>query len=84
MATNHAHGTAARYQAPRDCRCERCRAAWREYLRAYRARFNATRAAHGRVATYSRGCRCDQCRVAWRDYFRARRAMLARVWWRAA
>lgn len=78
MRTNYAHGTPARYQAPHDCRCDQCRAAWRAYLRAYRARFDGARAAHGRASTYSRGCRCDQCRAAHRDYFRARRAMLGR------
>lgn len=32
------HGTTTMYTAPRNCRCDDCRRAWRDYWRAHRAR----------------------------------------------
>jgi hypothetical protein len=67
------HGTANGYNN-RGCRCDECRAAWRDYERERRrkrgqlpraewiARQRAKRT--HTIGTYNKGCRCDQCREA--------------------
>jgi len=61
------HGTYAAYQ--RNCSCERCTAAAREYSRSWRRRavlaHNDPR--HGTVNGYTNfGCRCEKCRQCYR------------------
>ncbi len=67
------HGTVNGY-ANLDCRCDRCRAAWRDHHREYMHRtaraiprkdyvaLRRQNMVHGTEAGYKRGCRCSACR----------------------
>lgn len=73
------HGTRGGY-TNHHCRCSKCRAAWAEYNRMYKAR--RTRRPlppgdprHGTPYGYSGlGCRCSRCRAAWAADKRKREA----------
>jgi hypothetical protein len=73
------HGTLTRYTTHK-CRCDECKASWRDYHRRVRGCrplevYNAERAAkHGTEAKYRNGCRCDACRAASSAARRSRRA----------
>ena len=85
------HGTASRY-VNHACRCDECRAAWREYHREWshksgrtrpREEYTAERRAraeardnHGTETRYKFGCRCADCLAA-NAAARARRRAVA-------
>lgn len=85
------HGSASTY-TNHNCRCEPCRHAWAEKVRARKAQRHAMRtevagrlvaahlpdSQHGNPNTYSNcGCRCRECTDAWTDSYRVRRERAA-------
>jgi hypothetical protein len=57
------HGTRSRYNS-RQCRCEDCRLANREYLRLHPKPASIPNHLHGTTNAYTHlGCRCDSCRT---------------------
>lgn len=67
------HGTLTGYTGDK-CRCDDCRAAWREYQRSRWAAMSSGRAPtrHG-AEGYASGCRCEVCRGYARTRSRERR-----------
>ena len=72
------HGTTNGY-VNLGCRCERCRTAWRVYIRERRRARIAGEAGepkvHGTPSNYTNWrCRCDKCSQAWNEYNKGLRA----------
>ena len=70
------HGTRNGY-TNLTCRCDRCRAAWADYVYGIRRRRAAFEDVpeHGTLNGYvNYRCRCDDCRAASNEYKRRRRA----------
>lgn len=75
------HGTVHGYRK-RGCRCQQCREAATQAIRAWRARRRAdgfTHLTHAKSGTYDAGCRCRPCTVAACDA-RLERRERARLW----